>query len=156
MTIAPAFNRWLRWESIDGDGACEPYMYRLTLLKLPGGRRLYLHHFVGDDWSRDPHDHPKTFVSIGLLGSYVEDVFYPCGSGIGFKLSKISVVWNAPWFRRFPARHIHRIRARETGGAWTLVYTGPITRDWGFWFKHRFWIEFREYLDSIGASRKDC
>lgn len=60
-------------EEMDGDGRCATYLVRWTLLKWWGGRGIYLHHFVGDDWSRDLHDHPKRFISIGLWGSYVEE-----------------------------------------------------------------------------------
>ena len=157
-------NRWFTWEPINGDGLCPTYMWRLTLLRLPNGRRLYLHHFVGDDWCKDPHDHPKVFWSIGLKGGYDEDVYEATGYEVssdpneysGPVLEPRTIEWRAPWFRRFDATHIHRIRAAHTGGAWTLCYTGPVTRQWGFWHLLQRWVPFRIYLNSHAQDRKDC
>ncbi len=143
---------WLTWEQINGGDLCPTYLYRFVLANLPGGRRVYLHHFVGDDWSRDPHDHPKWFISVGLWGAYDEDVYSP---EIGGDEAVRTKRWRAPWIRKFPAEHIHRVRARHTGGAWTLVVTGPVTREWGFWYR-RTWVAFREYLSAHGDARKDC
>ena len=74
-----------------------PYLHRWRLLSLPNGRRLYLHHFVRSDSQRDLHDHPKTFISIGLLGGYVEET--PHGR-------KRFV---APFIRKFPPEHLSLI-----------------------------------------------
>ena len=88
------------------------------------GAANYLHCMVGDDWSRDMHDHPKPFLSIGLWGSYVEET--PTGTR----------TYKAPWIRTFPAHHVHRLRlAPGCKRCWTLVFTGPETREWGFWEK---------------------
>lgn len=65
-------NRLFRLEEISGDGLCPTYLYRWTLLATPW-LKVYLHHFVGDDWARDLHDHPKRFISIGLWGEYIEE-----------------------------------------------------------------------------------
>lgn len=71
--------RLFRYETMSGNGACPVYLERWTLLQLFGWA-AYLHHFLGDDWALDPHDHPRRFISIGLLGWYIEDVFEP-GTG---------------------------------------------------------------------------
>lgn len=120
-------------EEINGHERCPTYLYRWTLLKKQGVFSLYLHHFVGDDWSRDLHDHPKRFVSIGLAGSYVEE------TPAGFK------TYNAPWIRTFPATHIHRISV-PSKSCWTLVLVLRPVRDWGFWHDGRF-IPWRNYVD---------
>lgn len=140
--------RYLDREDINGDGLCPTYMVRWTLLRTPWFK-VYLHHFLGDDWAIDPHDHPKAFRSIGLWGSYIEERYDSEGVKIGEKL------WRAPWYRFFPAEHIHRIRSRETGGAWTICIVGRIQRDWGFWFQHA-WIEWSTYVRQFGRERKDC
>lgn len=147
---------WLNWffrrEEMDGDGRCATYLVRWTLLKWWGGRGLYLHHFVGDDWSRDLHDHPKRFISIGLCGRYVEEVMRPDS----FSTATIESVYRAPWIRTFPAEHIHRIRLIEGKPCWTLVVVLKTVRTWGFW--HRgLWIPWRRYVNSETATEmKSC
>ena len=118
-------------------------MYRWTLLKLRSSA-VYLHHFVGDDWSRDLHDHPKRFISIGLCGSYCEET--PAGQRM----------YRAPWIRTFPATHIHRIFLVDGQPCWTIVIVLRATRPWGFWHAGR-WIHWREYVGSEAAERmKTC
>src|SRR5579872_58435 len=88
-------------EEINGGDRCPTYLYRWNLLSRRGKFSVYLHHFVGDDWSYDLHDHPKRFISIGLWGWYIEE--RPSGG------HTIKRVYRAPWFRSFPAQYIHRI-----------------------------------------------
>jgi hypothetical protein len=131
------WDRVFRKEEINGHGACPTYLYRWTLLRL-GPIAVYLHHFVGDDWSRDFHDHPKRFITIGLWGRYREETpaLWPFkGKGIHD--------YRAPWIRTFPAEHQHRIIARN---CWTLVIVGPKVREWGFWHRGSF-IPWRQYVD---------
>lgn len=137
------FDRIFRMEEINGGGTCPTYLYRWTLLRL-GQRALYLHHFVGDDWSRDLHDHPKRFLSIGLWGAYVEET--PEGER----------TFRAPWIRTFPAEHIHRLRLIDGWPCWTLVYVGKSVRPWGFWRAGR-WVPWRQYVGSADAEKaKSC
>lgn len=136
-------------EEINGGGICETYLYRWVLWKGPNGRALYLHHFVGDDWSRDLHDHPKAFVSIGLAGGYDEEYRVDPDGALGYRQ------WRAPWFRRFPATHIHRLKTKHLGGCWTLVYVGPVVRAWGFWVNGKWW-PWHYYVKFFGLDRRDC
>lgn len=140
-------NRLFGYETMSGAGTCPVYLERWTLLR-GLGCALYLHHFLGDDWSIDPHDHPRRFVSIGLKGWYHEDLFDSAGQPVSSKK------YQAPWFRTFPASHIHRVRAAECGNVWTLVFVFPKSRDWGF-IREGKWIPFREYVFG-GKSRKAC
>lgn len=146
--------RWLQREEINGAGTCPTYLYRWNLLRLPFGIAVYLHHFVGDDWSLDPHDHPKTFLVFGLWGSYDEDVYLQ-EMDHGWLMRPTTRRWRAPWIRFFRADHIHRVRSAHTGGAWTLVFTGPKVREWGFWFR-RNWIRWDLYIARHGYDRRDC
>jgi hypothetical protein len=141
-------DRVFQREEMDGYGRCHTYLVRWTLLKLWGGRGLYLHHFVGDDWSRDLHDHPKRFVSIGLCGAYRE--MTPHDEIIGR-------IYRAPWIRTFPAEHIHRIELlADRHPCWTLVLVLKTVRKWGFWHGGQ-WIGWREYVCSETATRmKAC
>ena len=136
-------NRIFRMEEINGANTCPTYLYRWTLLRL-FGCGLYLHHFVGDDWSLDLHDHPKRFISIGLWGRYIEE------SG------GRETLWKAPWARSFPAVHAHRLRMVDGGQCWTLVIVLRNSRPWGFWHQGA-WVPWRQYVGSADAARrKSC
>jgi len=126
-------------EEINGKGRCPTSMYRWFLLKTPWGK-VYLHHFVGDNWTSDFHDHPKRFISIGLWGSYVEQT--PRGSRI----------YRAPWIRTFPAHHIHNIVMGRSKSCWTLVTVLKTIREWGFFHEEK-WIHWKIYVPSIMADK---
>ena len=147
-------------EEINGGERCPTYLYRWTLAK-GSDWSVYLHHFVADDWSRDLHDHPKRFISIGLWGWYVEET--PCGennnceprgdeSWDSWTRKKI---YRAPWIRSFPAEHVHRLTV-PSRNCWTLVIVCKRVRDWGFWHGGLF-IPWRKYVDSdIADKMKGC
>lgn len=118
-------NRLFKLEEINGRHRCPTYLYRWTLYATRWFS-VYLHHFVGDDWSRDMHDHPKRFISIGLAGGYTEET--PSGERR----------YAAPWIRSFPPEHIHRLRLDPGKECWTLVITLRAVRPWGFWHLGRF------------------
>lgn len=144
-------------EEINGGERCPTYLYRWTIAKWNKGRGIYLHHFVGDDWSLDLHDHPKRFVSIGLKGSYREQTpnpfFQYAGGG---KLPFYEKVYRAPWIRTFPAEHIHRLSLIDGKDCWTLVIVLKARRSWGFWHLGKF-IGWREYVNSETADKmKAC
>lgn len=133
-------NRLFHFERIDGHGAVERYLHRWTLLRLWGGRAVYLHHFVGSDWSGDLHDHPKSFLSVGLWGSYIEVTpDKPDGR-----------TWRAPWIRWFPATHVHRLDVPRN--CWTLVIVGRLCRQWGFHTADG-WVPWKEYVRAHGGGK---
>ncbi len=170
-------------EEINGADRCPTYMYRWVVLSTRWFK-VYVHRFVADDWSRDLHDHPKRFVSIGLWGRYTEH-------GPGGRRRE----YRAPWIRTFPASHIHRITLpRACGGCgtpeghahrdplgcyiplflplecWTLIVVGRPVREWGFWHeepapwfvlgrqaRHWRWVPWHKYVRSLAADeRKAC
>lgn len=134
-------------EEINGRQRCETYLYRWIVLSTPWFK-TYLHHFVGNDWSRDLHDHPKRFISIGLWGWYIEEYGYDHQQRI----------YRAPWLRTFAATHIHRLTV-PSKNCWTLVIVLKTVREWGFWHDRRF-IPWRSYVDGadseIADKMKDC
>lgn len=150
------FDRLFRLEEINGGGRCPTYLYRWSLLRVPWFK-VYLHHFVGDDWSLDLHDHPKRFISIGLWGWYRE--FTP---DISSEVPKIRD-YHAPWIRSFAATHIHRIATPGpgnvgNGSCWTLVIVLKTVREWGFWHSGVF-MHWRDYVrgkDGIADKMKGC
>ena len=138
-----------KYEAINGDGICPVYLHRWTLIKT-NSFSVYLHHFVGNDWSIDPHDHPKTFTSIGLWGEYIEDDFTVLDN-------PVSRLFKAPWFRIFPPEYRHRIKMTNKKSCWTLCIVGKPKREWGFWYKCKIFIPWDAYVrGGPGKERKDC
>jgi hypothetical protein len=140
-------------EEINGGERCPTYLYRWKLFGTKKGVAVYLHRFVGDDWSRDLHDHPKRFISIGLWGSYVEHT--PCSLPLWWHTHPRT--FRAPWIRTFPATHVHRISGpTPERPCWTLVIVLRAVRSWGFWHGLE-WIPWRQYVGSEMADRrKSC
>lgn len=136
-------NRKCEPEEINGGETCPTYLYRWTLLSI-GWLKVYLHHFVREDWSKDLHDHPKRFVTIGLRGKYREIT------------AEGEKVYRAPWIRSFPAEHAHRLEMIEGGTCWTIAIVFKTVRPWGFIHEGR-WIPWRQYVDSETAEKmKTC
>lgn len=140
-------------EEINGANRCPTYLYRWILWRTRWFK-VYVHHFVADDWSLDLHDHPKRFISVGLKGRYVEITPDPKGG-------TRTRTFTAPWIRSFPGEHIHRLRMvrgwlGELEECWTLVIVLRGTREWGFWHLGEF-IHWRKYVDSDTADEmKAC
>jgi hypothetical protein len=132
-------------EEINGAERCATYLYRWVMFNRKN-LKVYLHKFVGSDWSRDLHDHPKRFISIGIWGSYLEET--PAGKKR----------FRAPWIRSFPAEHRHRLTT-PWGTCWTIVIVLKTVREWGFWHEGRFipWLSYVRGEDSAIADKmKDC
>ena len=148
------FDRHFNLEEINGDGLCPTYLFRWTLLTVGKLFAVYLHKFVGDDWSIDLHDHPKRFISIGLRGQYVEIAPLDWEANPFYCSSRL---FKAPWLRTFPAEHRHRlVGPTPQKPCWTLVIVTKRVRDWGFWPRGRF-VPWRQYVEGPEApSRKSC
>lgn len=144
--LAWILNRLFKCEQINGHGRCQTYLYRWRLFRWRGAA-IYVHRFVGDDWSLDYHDHPKRFITAMFYGSYIEDT--PTSSR----------EYSAPWIRSFPATHTHRIRLGRHSECWTLVIVWFGVRPWGFWHAGK-WIHWLEYVrgksSHIADARATC
>ena len=150
--ISRFLDRLLDFRSLSPPWSSAAYLHRWRLLSLPGGRRVYLHRFLGPDWGRDPHDHSAWFFSFMLWGWYEEQRpvwefrdFDPAKPGRGARTWE-TVRYRALWFRWFPARFIHRIDRISPRGCWTLLLRGPDIREWGFWTEDGTWIQWEEYI----------
>lgn len=132
-------------EEINGNKRCSTYLYRWTLINFKNFK-VYLHKFVGDDWSRDFHDHPKRFISIGIWGSYLEE------TPNGFRR------YRAPWIRSFPPIHQHRLTT-PWGTCWTIVIVLRAEREWGFYPDGQF-VQWEDYVrgsqSHVADRRKNC
>jgi hypothetical protein len=139
-------------EEINGGNRCPTYLFRWTLFQWRGRCSIYLHHFVNDDWSRDLHDHPKRFISIGLRGWYLEYTPSDPWEDACYPEPKVTR-YSAPWIRTFPATHIHRLTV-PSKSCWTLVIVLKPVREWGFWHLGRF-IPWKSYVRGEDAAIAD-
>ena len=57
--------------------------------------------------------------------------------------------WRAPFIRSFSGEHVHRLILKPGQSAWTLVYTGPKYREWGFHDLELGWVPWRRYRDIV-------
>lgn len=117
---------WVR--RLIGDGKTT-YIDRLTILLTPWFS-IKLHRIYRPDQQRELHDHPWTFLSIVLWGHYLEDT--PHGP-------RRCWWWN--WKR---AEDSHSIRETSRTPVWTLLFTGPRRRIWGFYAKNG-WVAWDQY-----------
>lgn len=108
----------LRWEFLD-----------LKVMK------AMVHYFPAEVSDRDPHDHPRSFVTLVLRGNYRDESWETgdethTASGIplppphGERLSAGAVKYRS-------AKHMHIVETDRVG-CWTLVIMGPLVREWGF------------------------
>lgn len=98
---------------------------------------IMFHRIFRPDNQRDLHDHPWSFLSFIVRGSYIEDT--PDGP-------KFRCLFN---YKR--AEDAHSIRQVSRSPIWTLVFTGPKRRKWGFWVDGGTrWVHWKEY-DKVHA-----
>lgn len=108
------------------------YMTRYRLLQTPWfGIRV--HHIHSSDLARDFHDHPWSFVSLLLAGSYDEE--RPGAPPLRRRRWSLA-------FRG--AEALHTVKLQRP--CWTLVFTGKLRREWGFrtadgWLSHTEYVE---------------
>ena len=110
---------------LDGD----LYLWRLSLITTPWFS-VKLHRIFRPDRQRDLHDHPWTFLSIILFGSYTEDT--PGG------------VKRRRWWNWKRAEDSHSIKTVSRSPVWTLVFCGPRRRVWGF-HTPKGWVSWKDY-----------
>lgn len=131
-----------------------PYMRRWVLEARWFTVRL--HHILREDYDQATfHDHPWSFVSVLLWGGYAEQ--QPGGpellrAAIGRFLDS-QVRWGHRLVAFRSAETLHRITWVPEGGAWTLVFTGPKRRVWGF-VDERAWVDWRTWVKAKHGSVK--
>jgi hypothetical protein len=126
------------------------YLLRWYVIPRNPWLNVYLHQFLHDDEDRALHDHPWWFVSWMLRGGYYELTQKNCHVR----------GWLSLAYR--PAIHAHRVVLPKTLSgdpvpAWTLVVTGRVVRDWGFYCPQgwRHWKEFTA-KDDYGQIGRGC
>lgn len=134
-------------------------MVRWTFLRIGGKNKpwvkMMIHHFPPNVTDRDPHDHPRPFVTFVLNGRYFdtewEKLDPPLDLGHGdlqhYMISIEELRAGAVRYR--PAEHMH-ITETDNAGAWTLVVMGPEERQWGF-LRNDTWWPFKNYINRFGG-----
>jgi len=129
-----------RFDVPDFDRPEVNYLTRLRIVATPWFG-IYLHRIGTPDSRPVLHDHPWSFLSLVLWGSYTEVT--PVLEGlppIGRKRRRVR------WANWKPARSFHYIAELHTRAVWTLVFTGPRKRTWGYWdAEHGGWVEFDKH-----------
>jgi hypothetical protein len=80
---------------------------------------IYIHRLIAPNWHPECHDHPWSFVSLLLWNGYRERI-------------------GAREFRRRPGMVLYRSATflhnviTPYGVSWSLIFTAPKSRDWGF------------------------
>jgi hypothetical protein len=80
---------------------------------------IYLHRLIAPNWHPECHDHPWGFVTLLLWNGYRERI----GTGEYRR-------WPGMVLYR-PATFLHNV-ITPYGTAWSLIFTTPKQRDWGF------------------------
>lgn len=137
------------------------YLLRWYVIPRNPVLNIYLHKFLHDDEDRALHDHPWWFISIMLKGGYQEVIDIERSSTAGFTET---ICRRAPSIAFRKSEHRHRVVLHRDYGdnhaigrpitCWTLVITGRVTRNWGFWCPQGFirWQDFtaKDDYDKIG------
>jgi hypothetical protein len=149
-----------------------PYLRRWYVIPRNRLFNIYLHQFLRDDDDRALHDHPWPNCSILLQGRYLE-VSFAAKPAHGDALPATATVVRRPWRPVFrTAKTAHRvvlfrdIRSKERGArgnaipCWSLFFTGPVLRSWGFWCPAGRWVHWKSFTggpkgEVIGAGCGD-
>lgn len=132
-----------------------PYMYRWWLIPRNRVFNIYLHCFMRSDDDRALHDHPWFWCSFLLAGAYVEHTIKAGGIHARRLRGRGSLKFSSP-------RRAHRVELlRESlplanGGlyfsppmpCWTIFFTGPVMRRWGFHCAGRGWVDYADFTDA--------
>lgn len=117
--------------------------------------KAMVHYFPAEVSDRDPHDHPRPFVTFVLRGNYRDESWRPAGEYPGTVAEAMGIPKcervHAGAFRYRPAKHLHIVETDEVG-CWTLVVMGPIVREWGFVrLTTGLWWEWGKYIQRFGG-----
>jgi hypothetical protein len=109
---------------------------------------VYLHELSAPTWHPECHDHPWSFVAVLLWRGYLERVHrrvaaWPSSYVVTEDVRRYpgQILWR-------PATFAHNV-ITPYGKSWSLIFTGPKSREWGFkpcdrptapttlWYKYR-------------------
>jgi hypothetical protein len=147
-----------------------PLFYRWTLWNR-WGVKVMVHHFMPELEDPDTHDHPSSFVTFVLRGTYYDRALCGCQRESEADWGSLAEVYRqngltcpdchgrgviletmrAPKAQFRHAAHAHGTVTGPTG-AWTVVVMGPKIRPWGFWRQGR-WFDYWTYEQEYGFQR---
>jgi hypothetical protein len=136
-----------------GQESC-PMMLRWEFLNW-GFVKAMVHYFPAEVSDRDPHDHPRPFVTLVLRGNYRDESWLPgdtthTASGIELPPPHGERIHTGA-FRYRRADHLHIVET-DGVGCWTLVVMGPVVRDWGFVrLATGSWWQWGRYIQRFGG-----
>lgn len=122
-----------------------PLLYRWKLAGFGDGPKLMLHWFLPNRSETDFHDHPRSFVTVVLWGSYEDVRLAPSGAVYDGVLDRVK----APTVRFRRAEHTHYTVAGPHG-CLTLALFGRRRRRWGFWRAGEWW-PWQAYEQRFGS-----
>lgn len=122
------------------DGA--RYIDRFILIRCKLGSIMFHRIFSTDNDCM--HDHPWWFKTLIIKGGYWEH------TPSDYTWTKRTWYGPGSWLYR-PAEYTHRLEIPAGKQAWTLVFTGPEKRVWGFWTP-RGWKKSHDYTN-VGSCK---
>lgn len=161
--IRNAILRWARARQPDFiiGGADNPYLRRHWLIPRNRFFNIYVHEFLRSDDDRALHDHPWLFNASWLIdGEYIEHTI--AAGGIHVRTHRRAGAFKYRWGsapHRIELLAFDDFRAdRFLLPCWTVFFTGPVVRDWGFHGPERGWVHRKDFsaADDPGAVGKGC
>lgn len=130
-------------------GKEDPYLVRWWVIPRNKWFNLYLHHIIKDDRDEALHDHPWINCSLLVKGAYDEHTILPGG------VHHVEPLRAGELRLRRPTA-AHRLTVRDEGEVWTLFFTGPVWRHWGFhctkgWRHWKDFVGFRDEHSNIAG-----
>lgn len=121
----------IRWADSVGRPEC-PFLIRWVLTLF--GYSLRLHKWVGSDDPRAFHDHPWDFWSMIILGCYFEITPSESDSDLFVESCRICLPWE---LRFYSAEHKHIVYLGKCKSCWSIVFSKPHRRNFGFYIPGR-------------------
>lgn len=138
-------NFQIRWNEALGKPEC-PYMYRWAFIFF--GYSIRVHHWIRSDDKRFFHDHPWSFVTVVLKGSYTDVSPATDIQGVERPFVKKDTL-TAGMVKYRAAEHKHYVDVPK-GGCWTLLFCGRAKRKWGFWVKANQFFRPLRFFNKFG------
>lgn len=154
-----ASNRTKMWRRLTLRTSEGVYLDRWGI-RIPRLGAVLLHRMAAPDPGNELHDHPWAFLTIPLWGGYIErraDAQHARDDHC-FILFNRSMRWETrrPFRpRRMRLSEAHSVTALRRRTSWSLVFTGPLRRDWGFYTRSQGWVDHEVYESTEEGRSRD-